>query len=66
MTVYIEGIGKITASKDVLNNLAIIAGEASEGFTRNELFGFAKQAKDMDFAIYKALDKVGYYDGIEV
>lgn len=64
MTVYIEGIGKITASTDTLNTLAMIAGDASEHYTAHEYFALAKQAKDMDWTIYKALKKAGYYDGV--
>ena len=64
MTVDIEGIGKITASKDTLNNLAILAGCASENLTSREYFTRARIAKDMDWTIYKALKETGYYDGV--
>lgn len=64
MTVYIEGIGEITASEDALNKLSLIAIYASETYTAHEYFALAREANDIGFAIYKALKAAGYYDEV--
>lgn len=62
MTVNIEGLGKITASKNVLNELVGVYYNASDAqLAHNHLIlseCFSKRATE----IYDALYKEGYYE----
>lgn len=60
MTVDIQGLGKITASKETLNMLSIYLGVAPmKNVTKLESFREgALHARD---AIYEALNNSGYY-----
>lgn len=62
MTVEIKGLGKITASKDALNLISILASEASENFKNRGRDMFSKEAKQISHEIYEALESIGFYD----
>ena len=62
MTVNIEGLGRITASKDVLNYISIAMSEASYHFELKGLSALQKEAKEYANAIYNELDSKGYYE----
>lgn len=63
MTVTIEGLGKITASKDVLNELVGVFYNASDiQLTRNHQ-GLSECYSKRATEIYDALYKEGYYKG---
>lgn len=65
MTVNIEGLGKITASKEVLNELSRAFSHQASYFTScgyHESFLLADKRSD---AIYWALQEVGYYDDLD-
>lgn len=73
MTINVEGFGKITASKEVLNDLAILFMYAEEAFERrskDESRSEEMRAVDSRMAsyqaerchsIFEALNAVGYY-----
>ena len=65
MTVNIEGLGKITASKETLNMLHVAFFEHAELAANNRKALQALVADERSTAIFKALDSVGYYDGVE-
>lgn len=62
MTIELKGIGKVTASKEVLNLIAIWAGQAAESYEVKGLNALKRQATEADKEIYDALDKTGYYN----
>ena len=64
MTVNIKGLGKITATKEVLNWLSITLQEASYSFERQKN-GFAKTCEEQANEIFVELDKTGYYDSVK-
>lgn len=62
MTVNIEGLGKITASKDVLNTIAgafRYSGELQHIKNRDALANYHGEVFN---SIYDALDESGYYN----
>lgn len=61
MTVYIEGIGKITASKSALNTLALIAHEAAFSYNKRGLHALADEANRATCTIYNELNAKGHY-----
>ena len=61
MTVEIKGLGKITASKEVLNILSSYAWEAQISYENRKRFALAKNASIMANTIYEELEKEGYY-----
>ena len=64
MTIEIKGVGKVTATKDALCELAFIASCATE---YNKMKGYnatAQRQNDVFNAIYDALKAVGYYDDV--
>lgn len=65
MTVNIEGLGKITASKDVLNALSSAFSHEAQLYADKGKKALFLQADKRSNDIYYALDKVGYYDNIE-
>lgn len=63
MTIDIKGFGKVTASKEVLNSICLLLGDACELRTRKgDRFGTAKIYTEMAQQVYEELDKVGLYD----
>ena len=65
MTVNIEGLGEITASKETSNMLHVSFFEHAELAENNRKPLQALVANERSDAIFKALDSVGYYDGVE-
>lgn len=65
MTVYIDGIGEVTASESVLNSIAIVFGEARENYERLSLSSLADEADKARSSIHVELAKVGYYDSVK-
>lgn len=61
MTVNIEGLGKITASKEVLNALSSVFSHEAEYFTSCGLHHCFLKADARSDAIFKALYEAGYY-----
>lgn len=61
MTVELKGIGKVTASKEVLNLLSIWATEASRVYEGRERHYMAKEAQEASSSIFEALEETGYY-----
>lgn len=64
MTVNIEGLGKITANKEVLNWLCIVLNEAQDSFENKGTMVFSKQCRKQKNAIYDELDAKGYFDSV--
>lgn len=62
MTVEIKGIGKVTANKDVLNYITLLAGEAAHRYEEKGYNALAKQADKFSTEIWKALDASGLYN----
>lgn len=54
--------GKITADKDTLNYLSILAGEAADMFDKKGVHTLAKEARDFHQLIYDQLFSTGFYD----
>lgn len=54
--------GKINASKETLNKIALLAGTAAERYTRDGLFALAKEAEEIGNQIHAALKDTGYYE----
>lgn len=57
--------GKITASKGVLNEIAMWAIDASIEYDDDGLELLAKNARKVSKTIYDALETIGYYRGRE-
>ena len=53
--------GKITASKETLNELSIIFQEASENYEKQGRMTLASQAMETSLEIYEILGMDGYY-----
>lgn len=53
--------GKITASKETLNDLSLIFQEASENYEKRGRMALASQAMETAIEIYETLGMVGYY-----
>lgn len=62
MTVNIEGLGKITASKEVLNDIAAAFSCACELDRSKNRDALANKNYGVFVAIYDALEDSGYYD----
>mgnify|MGYP004538031459 CR=1 FL=1 len=62
MTVNIEGLGKITASKYVLNALSLTFSNSATYYMKRDMFALSEQEENRRDAIYTELLKVGYYD----
>ena len=62
MTIDIKGLGKITASKDVLNVLAGMCLYASKGYEDRGMITMSIYSDECFITIYDELDKAGYYD----
>lgn len=61
MTVEIKGMGKINATKEVLNEIAIAFSNSCEYNAQKGYYYLAKEAEEAFLTIHKELDKVGYY-----
>ena len=61
MTVNIKGLGKITASKEVLNYLSLIMGEGADNYHEKGRYQLSADAQSYSDAIYCALAKENYY-----
>lgn len=64
MTVNIKGLGKITASKEVLNELVIVFSHSATFYMLDNWFKLSERDKNISNAIYAELSKVGYYDNL--
>ena len=53
--------GKITASKETLNELLLIFQEASENYEKRGRMALASQAMETSLEIYEILGMDGYY-----
>lgn len=53
--------GKITASKETLNDLSLIFQEASKNYEKRGRMALASQAMETAIEIYEILGMVGYY-----
>lgn len=64
MTVNIEGLGKITASKYVLKVLSVAFSNSATYYMKGNKFSLSEQEENRSNAIYDELLKVGYYDNL--
>lgn len=62
MTVNIEGLGKITASKAVLNEISSAFGSACDFYRNRNSEALANKSYKIFISIYDALDDSGYYE----
>ena len=62
MTVNIEGLGKITASKEVLNQIAGAFSSSCELERSKNRDALANKSYKVFVSIYDALDDTGYYE----
>jgi len=60
MTVETE-IGKITASKEVLNKISLVFGRSAYEHKRKGHGSIAEQHRKISHEIYVALDKANYF-----
>ena len=65
MTVNIEGLGKITASKEVLNEISMAFSKQAQYYSAHGCEGNFVVADARGIDIYNALVKVGYYDDLD-
>lgn len=65
MTLNVEGLGKITASKEVLNAISLAFTHEKKYYEADGRVWIASQAGVRANSIYDALSKVGYYDNAE-
>lgn len=61
MTVNIEGLGKITASKDVLNEIVTAFYNASDAQLMHNHIRLSERSNKRATEIFDALNKEGYY-----
>lgn len=64
MTVNIEGLGKITASKYVLSALSLAFSNSATYYMKGNMFFLSEQEENRSNAIHDELSKVGYYDNL--
>lgn len=57
-------IGKITASKDVLNYLSIICTQAEEYNKSRGYNASAEECKEVSYDLYNVLKEVGFYNDL--
>ncbi len=62
MTVNIEGLGKITATKEVLNTIAYAFMQGGSFYRSIEFDECADEYFDINMAILEALNNAGYFD----
>ena len=65
MTVEIQGLGKITARKEVLNTIRDWAFTATDVYKFHEHFALADRTRNAANTILDALDNEGYYDRLK-
>lgn len=65
MTVNIKGLGKITASKEVLNELTMAFSKQAAYYSEHGYKETFLLADERSNAIYYALAKVGFYDDLD-
>lgn len=63
MTVNVEGLGKITASKDVLNEIVTAFYSASDAQLIHNRPRLSERSNKRATEIFDALNKEGYYKG---
>ena len=61
MTIRFEG-RRITASKEMLNYISILAMEAADKFEKEGADALANEARELSNLIYEELSKSGLYD----
>ena len=61
MTIEIEGFGKITASKEVLNSLSRMADNSYEYYLAKGYSGLSAESDRVANTIYNELKKVNFY-----
>lgn len=64
MTVNIEGLGKITATKEVLNEISM-AFSSQAVYYKFHVKESPNTADARSYAIHIALAKAGYYDNLD-
>lgn len=62
MTVNVEGLGKITASKDVLNEIVTAFYSASDAHLIHNRLKMSERYSKRATEIFDALNKEGYYE----
>lgn len=62
MTVNIEGLGEITASKEVLNQIALAFSSACELERSKNRDALANKNYTVFISLYDSLDDTGYYE----
>lgn len=62
MTVDIKGLGKITASKKVLNELAIAFANSATYYMKSGEYTFSEKEDNRSNAIWEQFTEVGYYN----
>ena len=65
MTVNIEGLGKITASKEVLNELTRAFSHQASYLTLKGWHEGSLLADTRSIAIFMALQEIGFYDDLD-
>lgn len=65
MVVNVKGLGKITASKEVLNELTMAFSKQASYYSQHGCEEAFLLADERSNAIYYALAKVGYYDDLD-
>jgi len=56
--------GKITANKDALNYISLLAGEAANKLKRDGAGALAEDAQELSNQIYDVLSAAGFYDNV--
>lgn len=62
ITITLDNLGDITATKDAFNELAITFYYAKKQYKIEECFALAKMAEKMSITIHSELEKRGYYN----
>ena len=62
MTVNIDEFGKITASKESLNEISIAFGVSRDFYLKVGCYALANKCNKVRGSIYRALDDSGYFD----
>lgn len=62
MTVNIKGLGKITASKKVLNELVIAFANSATYYMKSGKYTLSEKEDNRSNAIWEQLTEVGYYN----
>lgn len=62
MTVDVEGLGKITASKEILNEISIAFGVSRDFYLKVGCNALADKCNKVSGSVHRALNDSGYYD----